>query len=184
MEEKGLWHYFEKWQKLSHGRDPLKWLGSRMENAWCAECGFCCGKQDNPEPFPMALLPSQIGPETPNDFHMLSPDTAGLGAEGCKSLGSRGCRLPHAKRPVACGLFPIVLANGGLHLYQICPAAMFLPLAHFYKLAKETAEYLDGFSLEELRHLSISLSDRTLMDKYINLHARLFDGEGKKLLFE
>lgn len=184
-ETKGLWHYFEKWRHIASDKDPLRWDGSRMANAWCEECRFCCGKQDSSdEPFPMALLPWQIGPETAKDFYMLNANTAALGAEGCKSLTSHGCRLPYEKRPLACGLFPIVLVNGALFLYQICPAAIFLPLAHFYQLAKEVALYLDKFSLAELKHISINLSDEVIMKKYINLHVKMFSAERKELIFE
>lgn len=183
-DEKGLWHYFEKWQSIFKDCDPLSWQESRLDNAWCATCRFCCGKQDNAEPFPMALLPEQIGPQTGEDFYMINKNTAGLGAEGCKSLSPHGCKLPVEKRPVACGFFPIVLVNGGLYLYQLCPAAMFLPLDYFYRLAREVAIYLEKFSLPELRHISINLSDEVLVKKYINLHVRLFDDAGKKTIFE
>lgn len=181
---KGLWHYFEKWQSVFQGGEPLSWEGSRLANSWCSDCRFCCGEQDNCEPFPMALLPEQIGPDTAADFYMINKNTAGLGAEGCKSCGPQGCRLPVEKRPVACGFFPIVLAKGGLYLYQICPAAMFIPLDYFYRLAREVALYLEKFSLAELKHISISLSDEVIMDKYINLHVRLFDDRGKETVFE
>lgn len=182
--DKGLWHYFEKWQSDFQDGNPLDWREGRLDNAWCASCKFCCGKQDNPEPFPMALLPEQIGSETPDDFYMINKNTAGLGAEGCKSLSPHGCRLAPEKRPVACGFFPIVLVNGGLYLYQVCPAAMFLTLDTFYRLGRQVGRYLENFSLAELRHISINLPDEVLKEKYINLHIRLFDEQGKKTVFE
>lgn len=180
-DEKGMWHYFDKWRNINRDRDPLRWRGMRLDNAWCEDCKFCCGKQDSAEPFPMALLPDQIGPDTGDNFHMLNENTAGLGAEGCKALGTAGCALPVEKRPPACGFFPIVLVNGGLYLYQVCPSAMFLPLERFYMLAREVAAYLEKFSLSDLKHISISLPDETLAKKYINLHIRIFDESGKNI---
>ncbi len=132
----------------------------------------------------MALLPNQIDSETGNDFFMLNSNTAYLGSEGCKSLTSEGCRLPPEKRPVACGFFPIVLVNGSLYLYQTCPAAMFIPLHEFYKLGRKVAVYLDKFTLAELRHISINLSEETLSKKYIDLHIRIFDDSGKNIVLE
>lgn len=181
---KGLWHYFEKWRSLNDGARPLIWEGGRLSGGWCEDCRFCCGEQDSSEPFPMGLLQEQIGPENKNDFYMLNENTAGLGREGCKSLASAGCSLPFEKRPPACGFFPIVLINGSLYLYQTCPAAMFLPLERFYRLGREIAAYLQKFSLSDLKRVSISMPLETLSKKYIDLHIRIFDEEGKKFVFE
>lgn len=184
IQQSGLWHYLEKWRPLASGCPAPVWQNGRLDNASCGQCRFCCGKQDNAEPFPMALLPEQLGPDNQDDFYMLDAHTAGLGAEGCKSASSSGCRLPVAKRPVACGLFPIVLVNGRLYLYQICPAVMFAPLDVFYRLAREVGDYLERFSIEDLRRISITLSDKILMDRYINLHIQIFDRDGKNMVFD
>lgn len=182
--DSGLWHYLDKWQDLASSHAAPVWKDGRLDNAACAECRYCCGPQDNAEPFPMALLPGQIGKDNADNFYMLNKNTAGLGAQGCKSASDNGCRLPVAKRPVACSLFPIVLINGRLYLYQICPAVMFQPLAIFYQLGREIASWLMNFPLEDLQRISISLPEQTLLDRYINLHIQIFDKTGKKLLFE
>lgn len=182
--DNGFYGHFARWRELDRAGKYIKWQGDRLESNWCAGCRLCCGPQGNDKPFPMALLPGQIGPRTADDFYMLDADTACLGAQGCKSDGPSGCVLPFAKRPVACGLFPVVLINGALYLYQMCPAAIFEPLARFYDLAREIARYLDSFSLADLRHISLTMSDTALLEKYINLHIRLFDESQKKLLLE
>ncbi len=105
----------------------------------------------------MALLPGQISGRTPDDFYLLNKNTACLGKEGCKSETSKGCRLPRELRPVACGLFPIVLANGRLYLYKTCPAVVFNTLDELAMLAEKAAGWLANFPLDELRHISKSL---------------------------
>ncbi len=122
----------------------------------------------------MALLPGQINEHTPDDFYLLNPDTAYIGAQGCKSASSSGCRLPFEKRPLACSLFPIVLVNGSLYLYQNCPASILQPLAFFMDMAREAEKALHRLDDDELRHISISLPDNVLIDRYINLHISIF----------
>ena len=80
---------------------------------------------------------------------------------------------------MACGLFPLVLVNGGLYLYKTCPAVLFSPLIRFADLGLEAARYLVGFSLEELRHISLTLPCETLARDYIDLRISLFDADGK-----
>lgn len=184
MAENGFWSYLDKWRKITDGQEPLEWLGTWLKNSWCGKCRFCCGPQDSPEPFPMALLPAQLRPDLDQDFYLLDHDMAYIGAKGCKACTDKGCRLKRAEKPVACGLFPIVLANGRLYLYQTCPAVIFLPLAHFCSLAKDVAAMLDKFSFDELRHISIDLPQHVLASKYIDLHIRIFDSNGKNILFD
>lgn len=184
IKENGFWSYLDKWQSLAANGQPLEWTGSWLKNSWCASCRFCCGPQDSPEPFPMALLPAQLHADLERDFYLLDHDTAYIGAKGCKANSSHGCRLQREEKPLACGLFPIVLANGRLYLYQTCPASIFLPLAHFCNIAKDVAIMLDKYSLDDLRHISINLSADVLAAKYVDLHISIFDSNGKKLVFD
>lgn len=124
----------------------------------------------------MALLPGQISERTPADFYLLNKNTAYLGKEGCKSETSKGCRLPRELRPVACGLFPIVLANGRISLYKTCPAVIFNNLDELALLAEKAAQWLAGFSLDELRHISLDLSAEKLAADYIDLGIEVFAG--------
>ncbi len=175
---KGFWHYLETWRGLFPRRRSVRWRGTWLQNGYCRDCRYCCGPQDSSVPFPMALLPSQIRPDLDKDFFLLDGDTAYIGAQGCKSDTARGCRLPLALRPVACGLCPLVLANGGLFLYKTCPAVLFTPLLRFADLGLEAAHFLRRFSLEELRHISLELPCETLSRDYIDLRISLFDAEG------
>lgn len=177
--EGGLWKRIERWD-LGKSASIL-WEKNWLKNGWCADCRYCCGPQGSDAPFPMALLPSQTGPDNERDFYMLAPGVAAIGAKGCKSDTDHGCRLPLEKKPVACGLFPLVLANGRLYLYQNCPASLAIPLYEFMAAAREAAKMLDQFSLKALRHLSIELTDKVLAEKYINMHVLLFDENGKRL---
>lgn len=184
MEKNGFWDYVERWRKTFDGQSgTISWNKNWLENSWCGKCRFCCGPQDSDYPFPMALLPGQTGPATPNDFHLLDASTACLAKEGCKSDGPCGCRLPLEKKPIACGLFPIVLVNGCLYLYQNCPAVVFTPLAGFMEIAQKAADMLIGLPFDDLRHLSIWLCCDALAKSYIDLHIRIFSWHGKKLVF-
>lgn len=178
----GFWEYFEKWKYLFEENRFLKWNINWLENDFCKDCRYCCGPQDSADPFPMALLPAQLKPNIQKFFHMLNENTAYLGADGCKSHSETGCKLSETEKPVACGIFPIVLINGNLYLYQNCPAAIAIPLAQFAPFAMSVAKMLYAFSFEELKHISISLPCEVLAKKYIDLHITLFDGEGKKLI--
>lgn len=179
----GFWSNFEKWRKLEGCK--IEWDKNWLKNGYCAQCRLCCGPQpENDPPFPMPLLPNQIGPETPADFYLLNPSTPYIGARGCKSETSTGCRLSTEKKPIACGLFPLVLANGKLYLYQNCPAALLNPIGEFMLFAKEAAQSLERLSLEDLRRLSISLPCEELASKYIDMHILLFDERGKANLLE
>lgn len=129
----------------------------------------------------MPLLPGQVNAHTPEDFYLLDEATPYIGPQGCKSASASGCRLPPEKKPVACGLFPLVLINGKIYLYQNCPAVLFTPLARFLELAEYAAERLAAYSLADLRRLSLSMPCETLAAKYIDLHITVFDNSGKFL---
>ncbi len=122
----------------------------------------------------MALLPSQLHPGLEDDFYLLDPETACLDRRGCKALSPNGCRLPRASRPLACGLFPLVLANGSLYLYAICPAALHVPLMEWTGLAERACEWLSCLPADDLRRISLHISADTLADRYISMHIRLF----------
>ena len=166
--------YVEGWRQAFPAPRELAWRGNWLVNGYCCDCRYCCGPQDNDTPFPMALLPSQIRPDLAEDFYLLDAQTAYMDGRGCKALGSRGCSLPKEHRPLACGLFPLVLANGGLWLYKICPASVLVPLADWLPLAGKARDWLATLPEEHLRHISISLDAATLTDRYINLHMTLF----------
>lgn len=164
----------DKWATLFTGTEKLRWDNGRLDNDYCQKCRYCCGPQGDDEPFPMALLPKQIDANTRENFYMLNANTAFLGREGCKSLTAGGCGLPQQKRPVACGLFPLVLANGKIYLYKNCPASHYTPLEEMKEYARKAAAMLNNLSLEELRHISLDLSREILDKKYIDLEMDVF----------
>lgn len=176
----GFWDYVEKWRQNFKEERHVRWEQNWIENDYCKDCRFCCGPQDSAIPFPMALLPHQLAPDNIKNFHMLDNSTAYLAERGCLSDTDTGCRLSLAKKPTACGLFPVVLVNGGLYLYQNCPAVVFSPLVRYLDLAREVAVMLLKFSYEDLQHLSIWLNADVLARSYIDLHIRIFDVHGKK----
>ncbi|MCX4309556.1 MAG: hypothetical protein OSJ28_04525 [Desulfovibrio sp.] len=175
-----FWNYLEKWRPVFTEKKVLDWRDGWLDNDYCADCLYCCGPQGTDEPFPMALLPGQISGRTPDDFYLLNKNTACLGKEGCKSETSKGCRLPRELRPVACGLFPIVLANGRLYLYKTCPAVVFNTLDELAMLAEKAAGWLANFPLDELRHISLNLSSEKLAADYIDLGIEVFPVSAKK----
>lgn len=168
--------YVDAWCQTFPAPRELVWRGNWLVNGYCRDCRYCCGPQDNDTPFPMALLPSQTRPDLADDFYLLDEQTACLDSRGCKALGSQGCSLTKERRPLACGLFPLVLANGALWLYQICPASIFVPLAEWMPLAHQAATWLATLPESDLRQISIELDKTTLTDRYINLHITLFGG--------
>lgn len=179
-----FWKNYEKWKKGDGTGKKLEWQNNWLANAYCGDCRYCCGPQGEDKLFPMGLLDRQIDADTPKNFYLLDSHTAYLGARGCKALGERGCELSREKKPVACGLFPITLVNGRLYLYQQCPAVFFNPLAEFLDAAINAARFLADLSLEDLRRVSINLSVEILSRKYIDLHVKIFDEDGKNLSFE
>ena len=167
--QRNFQYYLNLWRERFPQRIKLVWRNARLQNGYCRDCRYCCGPQDNPEPFPMALLPKQMRPDLDKDFYLLANDMAYIADKGCKACGSRGCRLTQEKRPVACGLFPLVPANGSLYLYQTCPAAVFTPLTDWTDIGRTAATWLSGFSQAELAHISLTLSAQSLAENYIYL---------------
>lgn len=182
--ENGFWDYVKRWREIFRSERALHWDNDWLENEYCPDCRFCCGPQDSATPFPMALLPSQTGPDNVLNFHMLDNATAYLGKDGCLSDTAIGCRLAACQKPLACGLFPIVLVNGGLWLYQNCPAVVFTPLVRFMDMAQKAVPLLLRLPVAELRHISIWLNPDVLARSYIDLRVRLFDMDGKKAVLE
>lgn len=174
-QDKDFQKHFEDWRSLFNKTLSLEWQENWLENGWCAKCRHCCSPQGDDPPFPMALLPNQITSETKNDFYMLNADTAYIGKEGCKSMTPQGCKLTREKKPVACGLFPLVLINGRLYLYLMCPAVLATPLGVFFDLAKKASAMLQKLSKKDLEHLSINLGLPELSAKYADLHCVVFD---------
>lgn len=153
------------------------WEDDKVVNEYCGDCRLCCGPQGDDALFPMALMPWQINGNNNNDFYMMNADTACLGKQGCKSITDKGCKLPDERRPIACGIFPIVLINGRLYLYKPCPATQDFPIEKFINLAKKAAKKIGRLSPEEQRHLSINLSKAVLEKKYIDLETEIFEPE-------
>lgn len=180
--DKGFWDYVEQWRGQFTDERKIRWENNWLENDYCAQCRFCCGPQDSALPFPMGLSPSQAGDNAAVKFHLLDGRTACLLQSGCKSDGPHGCRLTLPEKPLACGLFPIVLANGGLWLYQNCPAVVFTPLIRFLDIARKVAVLLSELPLEELRHISLWLTADKLATSYIDLRIKIFDAKEKQIV--
>ena len=156
------------WRKHFPEPRQLTFLDGVLDNAYCPDCGLCCGPQAESEPFPMALLDRQISERTPDDFHLLDARTVSLDQRGCKSLGERGCRLPRNLRPIACNIFPIVLVKGGLFLYRCCPAALLLPEADWRRMAREVRDFLDKLPGADVRRLAITRRPDTVAAEYVD----------------
>lgn len=180
----GLWDYVKKWREIFNDVRSLQWDKSWIKNDYCKDCRFCCGKQDSDTPFPMPLLPGQMRPGLKRDFHLLDSLTPYLGAAGCLSCTNSGCRLDSVQKPVACGLFPIVLVNGSLYLYENCPAVIFSPLIRFFELSQSVANMLAKLDITDLRRLSLWLTADILSRNYIDLRVKIFDSAGKNIMFD
>ncbi|MBD5641138.1 MAG: hypothetical protein HDQ91_01800 [Desulfovibrio sp.] len=184
MTPDGFWDYTRKWQKDFAGNRPVAWEKYWIENDFCKDCRFCCGPQDSDIPFPMPLLERQRREHLDRDFHLLDSLTPYLAAPGCKACGTEGCRLKLEEKPLACGFFPVVLANGGLYLYKNCPAVIFSPLIRFMELGLKVGEYLQTLDLDELRRLSLWLNCDTLSRSYIDLRISLFRDNAKEMALD
>lgn len=165
--------YASAWQDIyshHHSSPILAWRDGWLENGFCQDCRYCCGPQASDEPFPMALLPHQLRPGLDQDFYLLDARTACLDQRGCKSCGPQGCRLHRDRRPVACGLFPLVVANGGLYLYKTCPAVLLKNLADWLTIAGDAAKWLtNGLNKEELGQIALDLPLGSMASGYIDL---------------
>ncbi|SDF67681.1 hypothetical protein [Desulfovibrio legallii] len=164
-----FWAYLEEWRRRFPRRRKLAWREGWLENGYCADCCYCCGPQDSNEPFPMGLLPGQLRPGMAEDFYLLNADTAYMDARGCRACTAHGCRLPRPQRPVACGLFPLVLNAGGMYVYRTCPAVLFTPLNELAELGRQAARWLQGFPRRDLEHIALNLPEAVLAERYISL---------------
>ncbi len=174
------------WELQTKFSDPpsITWGKGWLKNSYCPQCRYCCGPQENSDPFPMALLPHQIHPGIEEDFFMMNANTAFMDGRGCKSSTAYGCRLPRVLRPIACNIFPLVIVDGAMYLYAVCPSVLFLPLQQWHSIARQAAAWLGNFEEKDLRHISISLPHDTLIDRYIFMHVTLFgqqEAEAKSL---
>ncbi len=163
----------KRWRVVFPRRRSVAWRGSWLSNGYCSDCRLCCGPQEEAEPFPMKLLPHQLGPNLEQDFYLLDAETACLDNRGCRACTDYGCRLPRGRRPVACGLFPFVLNGDALMLYQRCPASLFTPLSRLESVGRKAAHWLSGFSPRDRTHIALNLPSTVLADRYIDLHIRV-----------
>ncbi len=175
--ETRFWDYLEQWRQRFPRRRELSWHDGWLQNGYCEDCCYCCGPQDSDEPFPMALLPGQLRPGMAEDFYLLNADTAYMDARGCRACTAHGCRLPRPQRPVACGLFPLVLNAGGMYVYKTCPAALFTPLSELADLGRQAARWLQGFPLKDLEHIALRLPATALAERYISLSLPVYAPE-------
>ena len=162
-------YYRKLWTGMFPSRLKVAFENGVLVNAYCSRCRFCCGPQAEERPFPMALLDRQISARTPDDFYLLDSRTASLDRRGCKSLGPGGCRLERPLRPLACGLFPLVLVNRRLYLYKICPASMLEPLETFQAMAAQVKAMLDALPAADVERISITRDPEDLKAKYLDL---------------
>lgn len=162
-------YYRKLWTGMFPVRLKVALEDGVLVNDYCPQCRFCCGPQDEEKPFPMALLDRQISARTPDDFYLLDSRTASLDRRGCKALGPDGCRLERALRPLACGLFPLVLVNRCLYLYKICPASMLEPLELFQDMAAQVKAMLDALPCADVDRISIARDPEDLKTKYLDL---------------
>ena len=171
--KKDIWHYLRLWRQCFPHRRKLAWRASWLQNGYCRDCRYCCGPQDSPTPYPMRLLPHQVGPETGQYLYLSDTHTAILDQCGCKALGPRGCSLERSLRPVACGLFPLVPTTAGLFLYKTCPAVLLTPLAQWLDLAREAGTFLDAMPPEHLQRICLTIPIEELAESHISLHIPL-----------
>ncbi len=166
-----------RWAAIFPSPRDFRFEGGRVLNAYCPDCRLCCGPQEEKEPFPMALLDRQVSERTPNDFHLLDPRTACLDGRGCKSLGPSGCRLETELRPLACGIFPYVLAELRLYLYLPCPASLLLERERLRLVGDQVFAWLSALPRAELERISISRRPEDLRERYLDLGLG-FQGSG------
>lgn len=163
--------------RFAAGRRAFRWVEDRLDNGYCAECRHCCGPQpEGDAPYPMPLLPSQRRPDLADDFYLLSPSVACLDQRGCKALTPTGCRLERRRRPPACNLFPLIINEGALYFYQICPAVLFADLDTLLRIGEDAARDLPRlYTPDELRAISTPLTPESLIHKCISLDIRIYE---------
>lgn len=167
--EKDYAYYRDLWTRTFVEPRRVAFETPVLVNDYCVDCRFCCGPQAEAEPFPMALLDSQVSQRTPDDFYLLDRHTASLDRRGCKSLTPTGCRLEHRLRPVACGLFPLVLVNGRLYLYRTCPASLFVEPGRMLAMARQARDWLETLPEADIARISITRRPEDLAEKYVDL---------------
>ena len=162
--------------RFARKRHAFRWTEGRLDNGYCAACRHCCGPQpEGDAPYPMPLLPSQIRPDLAADFHLLSPSIACLDQRGCKALTATGCRLERDRRPPSCNLFPLILHEGALFVYQVCPAVLLSTLDTLLRIGECAARDLPRlYTPGELCALSTPLATETLVHRCISLGVRLW----------
>lgn len=160
---------FEKWRSQFPVPRKISFSAPTLDNPYCKDCRLCCGPQPEEQPFPMALLDSQIGPQTIDRFYMLDEHTASLDRRGCKALGACGCQLERGDRPPACNLFPFVIVDMRLYLYRVCPASMLSSKEEITASAGRASEWINSLPAADVRRISISRSPEDLKEKYLDL---------------
>lgn len=165
--DRDLW---ELWHRRFPELRRVVWQEDTLVNDYCPDCGLCCGPQAESEPFPMALLDSQISAHTPEDFYLLDAHTVSLDQRGCKALGQTGCRLPRPLRPVSCNLFPVVLVNQSLFLYRLCPASVLIPEAAWLDMALRIQGWLNAMPSADVKRISMTRRPEDLAARYQDLH--------------
>ena len=168
-----IYHYQNIWKKTFPHKRILKWQNDWLQNNYCKNCRYCCGKQDSNSKFFMPLLNNQLK-NSEEYFYLENENTAYMDKRGCKSHSNKGCKIPREKRPIACNIFPLVLANGQLYFYKICPAILFTPLNVLLNIAQESKKFFNSFSKKDLQHISINLPERIILDRYIPANILIF----------
>ncbi len=121
----------------------------------------------------MPLLPSQCAAGADQVLYMMDAETAVLDERGCKALGKDGCSIAHALRPVACGLFPIVLMEGWLYLYTLCPASLLVPFMTWFSMAESVAGWLKALPADDCARLSL-IVPQDAINRFIPFHLQIF----------
>ena len=172
--KKALLEQLREWSVQTFKTPYVRFEKHFLDNGFCGECRLCCGPQPGDEPYPMALLDSQLSTKTRETFYLLDAKTACLDERGCKALGATGCTLKREERPPACGLFPLVLMDGSLYLYRICPASLFIPMVTWLDLGQKALNWLASLPLTDQRRIAIHLPEHLLLERYSPLYLRLF----------
>ena len=172
--KKALLDQLTEWAGTRFSQPTVRFVDNYLDNGFCAQCCLCCGPQIGDAPYPMALLESQVTAKTPETFYLLDARTACLDERGCKALGPKGCTLSRPERPPACGLFPLVVMDGALYLYRICPASLFIPMVTWLSIAQKARDWLLGLPLADQKRISIHLPNDLLLERYSPLYLRLF----------
>ncbi|MBQ7607150.1 MAG: hypothetical protein IJU76_04185 [Desulfovibrionaceae bacterium] len=166
--------YYNAWRTIAWSNPHLSYTGDgHIDNGFCQDCKRCCAPQIGDPPYPMPLLASQCAAGAADALYMMDKETAVLDERGCKALGENGCTLERALRPKSCGLFPIVLMEGWLFLYTLCPASLLVPFMTWFGLAQSVAQWLAALSADDLARLSLAIPDDAI-NRFTPFHLRIF----------